>query len=44
MKGFLTGYKIQEGTAGGIYLNFTLKLKDALYFTIQVSCDPDSIL
>jgi len=34
MKGFLAGYKMKQGTATGVYLNFTLKTKDASQFTI----------
>lgn len=34
MKGFLAGYKIQQGTAPGFELNFNIKVKDASYFTI----------
>jgi len=34
MKGFLAGYKIQQGRANGLFLNFTLKPKNATFFTI----------
>lgn len=44
MKGFLAGYKMKQGTAGGIFLNFTLRVKDAASFTINVSVDNNSVL
>lgn len=37
MKGFLTGYKLKQGTATGFELNFSLSVKSASQFTIQVS-------
>ncbi len=44
MKGFLSGYKMKQGTANGMNLNFTLSIKDASSFTIQVSINANSIL
>ena len=34
MKGFLTGYKLKQGTATGFELNFSLSVKSASQFTI----------
>ncbi len=42
MKGFLAGYKFKQGTANGMFLNFTLKVKNASFFTITVSVDINS--
>ena len=44
MKGFLAGYKMKQGTANGMFLNFTLKVKDALTFTITVSVNNNSAI
>lgn len=42
MKGFLAGYKMKQGTANGMFLNFTLKVKDASSYTITVTVDTNS--
>lgn len=44
MKGFLTGYKLKQGTATGFELNFSLSVKSASQFTIQVSVNVNSVL
>jgi hypothetical protein len=44
MKGFLAGYKMKQGTANGMFLNFTLMVKDASSFTITISVDINSAI
>ncbi len=42
MKGFLTGYNMKQGTANGMFLNFTLEVKNATFYTIKVSANVNS--
>ena len=44
MKGFLAGYKIKQGTANGVYLNFTMRTNNATFFTVDVSIHSDSVV
>jgi hypothetical protein len=44
MKGFLCGYKMQQGTANGVFLNFTLTYQDLTHFKIQVSINNNAII
>lgn len=44
MKGFLTGYKMKQGTANGMFLNFTLEVKNATFYTIKVSVNVNSAI
>ena len=44
MKGFLAGYSLKQMAAPGFELNFTLSVKSASLFTIQVSTNVDSVL
>ena len=44
MKGFLAGYKMMQGTATKMELNFTMQTKNASHFTILTSTNNDSVI
>jgi hypothetical protein len=44
MKGFLAGYKLMQGTANGLFVNFQMTPKNATFFTITISTDNNAFL